>query len=149
MKNTNVKLVELNENNWYECCKLEVSKEQDTFIEPNAVSIAQSKFEPALRPFAIYDQNQVVGFLMYSTEKEELDGYWVYRIMVDKRFQGKGIGKAATELMLAEMVHLPNMNRIVVGYHSENKNAHALYESLGFIDYGDRFGKERAVIKSF
>jgi diamine N-acetyltransferase len=84
---------------------------------------------------------------MYNSIPEELDGYWVYRIMVDKEFQCKGIGKEATKLMITEMAKLPNVKKIVVGYHPENLGAHNLYSSLGFIDNGDRFGKEMAVIK--
>ena len=144
----NVKIVELNAENWYDCCKLEVSTEQKEYLEPNAVSIAQSKFEPTLKPYAIYFKDIVVGFLMYNSVQEELDGYWVYRIMVDKKFQGKGIVKAATKLMISEMVKLPNSKKIVVGYHPENLGAHNLYSSLGFIDNGDRFGKEMAVVKN-
>lgn len=115
-------------------------------MESNAVSIAQSKFEPGLKPFAIYEKEQVVGFLMFNTEREELGGYWVYRIMVDRRYQGKGIGKRATEEMLAIMSELPGCERIVVGYHPDNRGAHRLYESIGFKDEGNRFGKEMAVI---
>ncbi|MEK5397716.1 N-acetyltransferase [Paenibacillus sp. VTT E-133280] len=148
MVKENVKIVELNAENWYDCCKLEVSTEQKEYMEPNAISIAQSKFEPTLKPYAIYFKDIVVGFLMYNSVQEELDGYWVYRIMVDKKFQGKGIGKAATKLMISEMVKLSNSKKIVVGYHPENLGAHNLYSSLGFIDNGDRFGKEMAVIKN-
>lgn len=147
MSTNSVKLIELNEENWYACCKLEVSKKQTEYIEPNAISIAQSKFEATLKPYAIYFEEKVVGFLMYNSVQEELDGYWVYRIMVDKKFQGKGIGKAATKLMIAEMAKLPNVKKIVVGYHPDNLGAHNLYSSLGFIDHSDRFGKEMAVIK--
>ncbi|MCA1065678.1 GNAT family N-acetyltransferase [Rossellomorea sp. AcN35-11] len=148
MKNGKVKLQELNQENWYECCKLKVSNEQKDYIEPNAISIAQTKFEPTLKPYAIYFEEKVVGFLMYNSVKEELDGYWVYRIMVDKKYQGKGIGKAATELMILEMESVLSAKRIVVGYHPDNKGAHQLYSSLGFVDQGDRFGREMAVIKS-
>lgn len=144
----NVKIVELNAENWYDCCELEVSTEQQEYMEPNAVSIAQSKFETSLKPYAIYVADEIVGFLMYNSVQEELDGYWIYRIMVDKKFQGKGIGKAATKLMILEMAKLPDAKKIVVGYHPENLGAHNLYSSLGFIDNGDRFGKEMAVIKN-
>jgi diamine N-acetyltransferase len=147
MSKENVKIVELNAENWYDCCELEISTEQKKYIEPNAISIAQSKFEPTLKPYAIYLNEKVVGFLMYNSVQEELDGYWVYRIMVDKEFQGKGIGKAATKLMLTEMAKLTNSKKVVVGYHPENLGAHHLYASLGFIDEGHRFGKEIAVIK--
>lgn len=147
MSTENVKIVELNAENWYDCCELEVSKEQQEYIEPNATSIAQSKFELTLKPYAIYAEERVVGFLMYNSVPEELDGYWVYRIMVDKQFQGKGIGKAATKLMMSEMAISLNAKKIVVGYHPNNLGAHNLYASVGFIDNGDRFGKEMAVIK--
>lgn len=147
MNTENVKIVELNAEKWDYCCELEVSTEQKEYMEPNAISIAQSKFEPTLKPFAIYAEEKVVGFLMYNSVQEELDGYWVYRIMVDKEFQGRGIGKEATNLMISEMAKLPDAKKIVVGYHPENLGSHNLYSSLGFIDYGDRFGKEMAVIK--
>ncbi|MGE7604448.1 GNAT family N-acetyltransferase [Peribacillus sp. NPDC097675] len=147
MYTENVKIVELHADNWYDCCELEVSTEQEGYIEPNAISIAQSKFEHTLKPYAIYFEDKVVGFLMYNSIPEELDGYWVYRIMVDKEFQGKGIGKEATKLMITEMAKLPNAKKIVVGYHPGNLQAHNLYSNLGFIDNGDRFGKEMAVIK--
>ena len=147
MNTEDVKIVELNAENWYDCCKLEVSTEQKEYIESNAISIAQSKFEHTLKPYAIYIGEKVVGFLMYNSVQEELDGYWIYRIMVDKEFQGKGIGKAATKLMIAEMAKLPNARKIIVGYHPNNMGAHNLYSSLGFIDNGNRFGKEMAVIK--
>lgn len=147
MSTENVKIVELNEKNWYDCCQLEISKEQKEYIEPNAISIAQSKFELTLKPYAIYSGEKVVGFLMYNSVPEELDGYWVYRIMVDKELQGKGIGKAATKLMISEMEKLPNAKKIIVGYNPGNLGAHHLYANLGFVDNGDRFGKEMAVIK--
>ncbi|WP_025784443.1 GNAT family N-acetyltransferase [Sporosarcina sp. D27] len=147
MQAGNVKIEELNEDNWYDCCELELSENQVGYMEANAVSIAQSKFEPSLKPFAIYLEERVVGFLMFNTLQEELDGYWIFRIMVDKSFQGQGIGKAATQLMISEMSKLPNADKIVVAYHPDNKAAHHLYASLGFIDNGDRFGKEMAVIK--
>ena len=142
-----VKLVELNAENWYECCMLEVSENQKEFIESNAISIAQSKYEPTLRPYAIYFKEKVVGFLMYNSVLEELNGYWIYRIMIDKNYQGKGIGKKATSLMISEIAKLPKAKKVIVGYRPENVGAHYLYASLGFIDNGDRFGKEMAVIK--
>jgi diamine N-acetyltransferase len=147
LKENKVKIAELKAENWYECCQLELSRDQQEFIESNAISIAQSKFEPTLKPFAIYFEDKVVGFLMFNSVPEELDAYWVYRIMVDKSYQGKGIGKAATDLMITEMIETLDINRIVVGYHPDNRGAHHLYASLGFVDQGDRFGREMAVVK--
>lgn len=143
----NVRLAEINSENWYECCGLELTEEQAEYMESNAVSIAQTKFEPTLKAFAIYSEDKVAGFLMFNSVKEELGGYWVYRIMVDRASQGKGIGKEAARLMIGEMIKLPDADKIVVGYHPDNKAAHQLYASLGFVDEGERFGREMAVVK--
>lgn len=143
-----VELVELHAQNWYECCELEVSEEQKQYMVPNAVSIAQSKFEPTLKTYGISFSGKLVGFVMYNTVPEELDGYWIYRIMVDKQYQGQGIGKAAAAHMIAQMAALPDAKKIVVGYRPENEGAHRLYASLGFRDEGNRFGEEMAVILS-
>ncbi|MDQ0273940.1 L-amino acid N-acyltransferase YncA [Cytobacillus purgationiresistens] len=83
---------------------------------------------------------------MYNSLLEELNGYWVHTIMVDKEFQGKGIGKIATKSMISEIAKLPNVKKIV-GYHPENLGA-KLYSSLGFIDNGDRFGKLKNITSS-
>ncbi|MBG9549027.1 GNAT family N-acetyltransferase [Cytobacillus firmus] len=147
MNTGKVKIEEVTADNWFDCCLLELSEEQRAYMEPNAVSIAQSKFETALRPYVIYLEDKAVGFLMFNTCLEEMDAYWIYRIMVDKEHQGRGIGKKATELMIAEMAKLPNAKKLAVGYHLENLGAHHLYASLGFADHGQRFGKEMAVVK--
>lgn len=146
MNDNKVSIKEVDKNNWYQCCELEISKEQSKYMEPNAISIAQSKFEPTLKPFAIYLYDEIVGFVMYNSIKEELDSYWIYRIMIDKKYQRKGIGKIATKLVIEQMGKLRECKKIAVGYHPENKGSHNLYSKLGFIDKGDRFGKEMAVV---
>lgn len=141
-----VEVKELNRENWYECCEIKVAKEQEDLLIPNVVSIAHSKYEPSLKTVAIYFQGSVVGFAMYNTVKEELDSYWIWRIMVDERYQGRGIGEAATRLIIEEMKGLENCERIAVAYVAHNNGAAKLYEKLGFTHRGDRFGKEVAVI---
>lgn len=148
MSISTISLKQLDAENWYTCCELKVTEEQKQFMEPNAVSIVQSKFEPTLKPLAIYDGDTMVGFLMYNSVPEELDAYWIYRIMIDKQFQYKGIGKTASSLMIDHMVSSLQAQKIAVGYHPANQGAHSLYASLGFVDEGLRFGKEMAVVKT-
>jgi diamine N-acetyltransferase len=146
MSLNDVKIVELDSENWYECCELELDETQKDYLEPNSVSIAQSKFEPNLKTFTIQLEDKAVGFLMFNTIEEELGGHWIYRIMIDKNYQRRGIGKKAAKLMIDEMSKILNVKRIVAGYHPENVESHKLWSSLGFIDMGDRFGKEKAVV---
>lgn len=148
MSISTISLKPLDTENWYMCCELEVAEEQKQYMEANAISIAQSKFEPTLKPFAIFDRETMVGFLMYNSVPEELGAYWIYRIMIDKQFQGNGIGKAASSLMIDHMASSLQAEKIAVGYHPTNQGAHNLYASLGFVDEGVRFGKEMAVVKT-
>jgi diamine N-acetyltransferase len=142
-----IRLEEINEDNWYECCQLKLASDQETYMEPNAVSILQSHFEQTLKAYTILNDGKMAGLLMYNTVPEELDSFWIYRIMIDSSMQGQGIGKAATLLMIVKIAQLPDAKSIAVGYHPDNLAAHNLYASLGFIDKGDRFGREMAVVK--
>jgi len=143
---TAISLREVTAENWYACCQLSMAEEQEQFVEPNSVSIAQSKYETTLQLRAIYLRQDLVGFLMYNTEPEELGGHWIYRLMIDKRYQRKGIAKHAMRLIIDEMTTSLDCKRIVAGYKPDNTAAGALYASLGFEDRGDRFGKEMAVV---
>jgi len=137
---------ELNEENWYRCCEINVSKEQEKFLISNAISIAHSKYDPSLKTVAIYFEGEVVGFAMYNTVKEELDSYWIWRIMVDEKFQGQGIGEEATRLIVEDMKKFKECKRIAVAYVDGNEGAAKLYKKVGFVHRGERFGKEVAVV---
>lgn len=141
-----VSLREVTAENWYDCCQLSVTEEQDRFVEPNSVSIAQSKYERTLQLRAVYLQQDLVGFIMYNTEPEELGGHWIYRLMIDKRYQRKGIGKHVMRLIIDEMATNLDCKRIVAGYKPDNAAAGTLYTALGFEDRGNKFGKEMAVV---
>src|SRR5262245_45069621 len=86
-----VRLRDVTADNWEEVVDLKVSKEQKGFVASNAYSLAESKFDPYVRPRAIYAGERVVGFLMYETLESEdrPHEYSIYRLMIDKRQQGK------------------------------------------------------------
>ena len=79
-----VRLRDVTADNWEEVVDLEVSDEQEDFVADNAYSLAESKFDPYVKPRAIYAGKRVVGFLMY--ESLESDGrphdYSIYRLMI-------------------------------------------------------------------
>lgn len=45
-------------------------------------------------PYAIYHNDIMVGFIMLSytqaDENDDEDAYWVWRLMIDKEYHGKG-----------------------------------------------------------
>lgn len=133
-----VELRELNADNWKECVELELAEDQRGFLETNAVSIAESRFHPWMLPLAIYAGEEMVGFVMYSDERDpRMPRYWVHRLMIDHRQQGKGYGKAAMQEVICRIAAKPDGDEVWIGYDRENQAARDFYGHLGFVEQGE------------
>jgi diamine N-acetyltransferase len=128
-----VKLEEVTARNWRAVARLELAPDQKDLVASNLYSIAESKFDPDARPRAVYAGREPVGFLMYDASDAEA---LIYRFMIDRRHQGKGYGRAALVLAIAEIAALPNVRKVSVSYMPDNQVARALYASLGFKEAG-------------
>ena len=132
-----LRLVEIDRYNYLPVLDLSVSPEQKAFVATNQYSLAQAYAQPECVPLALYAENKPVGFAMYALDEDDHQ-YWIYRLMVDQRHQGKGYGRAAMVLLidcirgLADEEH----TRIYISFEPENVNAKKLYESLGFLPDG-------------
>ncbi|TFD99449.1 GNAT family N-acetyltransferase [Jeotgalibacillus salarius] len=100
-------------------------------------------------PFGIYAEGVAIGFLMYiydtldheSFESEVFYGkksYFIWHIMIDKSYQGKGYGKLAFEKMLMNIDTMPDgeAEYVTLFYRTGNIKAKTLYASCGFVDTG-------------
>lgn len=132
---------EITRENFWECIELSVSKEQADFVTSNAVSIAQSKVQPECMPLAVYDDDTMVGFVMYCIDEDDGE-YWIYRMMVDERHQCKGCGRKSLEMLLNRIRQDKSHNKIFLGVHQEDTPAVKLYKSFGFDFNGQVFGSE-------
>lgn len=124
--------------NWEEVAELEVHKHQEEFLEDNAWSIAESKFNSHAVPRAIYAGKNPVGFIMWESLAGEgaPHDYFIYRFMIDKDNQGKGYGRLAMELALEEIRKDRRLGRISICYVPENAGARDFYASFGFREVG-------------
>ena len=131
-------LCEITRDNWRECVRLKVGDDQQKFVASNAVSLAQSKYEPECVPLAAYDGDTIVGFVMYRPEDYGLSKLWfIDRLMVGTQYQGKGYGRAAMETLIARLKPIPGYNAILISFVPGNEAAEKLYTSLGFVDTGE------------
>ncbi len=97
-------LVEVDEENWRECVKLEVADEEKHFVDRNVFAIAEWKFEPENRIKAIYSESLLVGMLAYYFHDGSYGRfYWLYHLMIETKHQGKGYGQDAVKLAIKEM----------------------------------------------
>lgn len=124
-------LKEITVDKWEECTLLKTSHDQRSFVASNLYSIAEAKFHPTYTIWAIYEDDTMVGFVMYGINND--DGYyWIYRLMIDQKYQRKGYGKATIEQVINILKSQPNCLVIMIGFHPENIGAEKLYESVGF-----------------
>ncbi len=116
--------------------KLEVDDDQNQFVAPNAVSIAEAHFSDYAWFRAIYADETPVGFVMVSIDEEKPE-YYLWRFMIDKNHQGKGYGHQAMELVIAYIRTLPNATEMFTSYVPGKGNPGPFYRSLGFIETGE------------
>ncbi len=132
---------EITRENFWDCIELTVAESQLDFVTSNAVSIAQAKVQPECIPLAVYDEDIMVGFIMYCIDEDDGE-YWIYRMMIDKRHQSKGYGKRTLEKLLEIIKEDKSHNKIFLGVHKESIQDVRLYKSLGFDFNGQVFGSE-------
>jgi Acetyltransferases len=130
-----ISLREITPENFKQCVELKVADAQKNFVAPNVMSIAQSKIYPTMKIRAVYAADEMVGFVMYGLDPD--DGrYYLVRLMIDERHQGKGYGKAAT-LAVIEDLRQRGCREVYLSFVPENTGAEKLYESIGFERTGE------------
>jgi diamine N-acetyltransferase len=123
-----VLLTPLNRFNWESYLEIQIHAAQENFVPSILFSLAQAKFEN-LFPLGIQLDNQIVGFVMYGN----FSGiFWINRIIIDKRFQRKGIGKDAIRQLIAQFHQNPQCKEIRTSFIAENIAARKLFTELGF-----------------
>lgn len=129
-----VTLRDVTRENWVECARLKVAEAQSAFVAPNVWSLAESKYDPAWIPQAVYAGEEMVGFVMYGVE----DGAgWILRFMVDERHQGKGYGRAAIRAAIRRLRALAGGGPIRLSVVPSNTGALELYRKAGFVETGE------------
>jgi len=137
-----VELREITESNYSECLALKVADDQLNFVASNVYSLAQAwVFHETAYPFAIYADEVMVGFVMMGYY-ESKGIYDIWRFMIDKRFQGKGYGKAALRLSIHYLVDRFSVNDIYLSFQPGNTVAEKLYSDAGFQRTGEMDGSE-------
>lgn len=111
---------------------LNVKPEQRRFVAPNAVSIAQAYFDREMAWFrAIYAGETPVGFLMLYDNPDESE-YFLWRFMIDARYQGFGYGWRALELLVDYVRTRPGAESLGVSCVPEDGGPGPFYERFGF-----------------
>lgn len=136
-----VTLREITEETVSAILDLRVAKEQENFVANNAVSLAQAHFSKHAWFRAIYADETPVGFiLLFDNPAEPI--YYLWRFMLDERFQRLGFGSKALGLLVDYVKTRPNATELLLSYVPKEGGPKGFYESLGFVHTGKEHGGE-------
>lgn len=156
-----LELKKINRNNVAEILKLEVFDNQKSFVATNNSSIIEAYTAITennhVFTFGIYNDDTPIGFLMIGFDVNSVDegapsiakgNYNIWRLIIDKKFQGKGFGKKAMNLALEFINTFPCgiAKYCWLSYESDNDVARQLYKSVGFVETEEKDGEEIVAI---
>ena len=141
MTNPDVTLRPVNDDNVQAVIDLAVADDQQDFVAPNVKSLAQAFATTKVWVRAVYLGDDPVGFVMVSDDDEK-PRYYLWRFMIDARFQGRGIGRRAMQLVHEYVLARPGGDRIFLSYVPADGGPEMFYKSLGYEDTGVEHGGE-------
>lgn len=112
-------------------CLLSVRDDQTQFVAPNAVSMAQAHFSEQAWFRAVYADETPVGFVMLAEDAQKPE-YYLWRFMIDARYQGLRFGCRAMELVIERVRTLPGSVELLTSVVQADGGPQPFYEGLGF-----------------
>ena len=122
-------------------CALQVAPDQRRFVAPNAVSFAEAMYQPKAWFRGIYADDVPVGFVMVYDDPDAPE-YYLWRFMIDGRYQGRGYGRAAIGRLVDHVRTRPGATELKVSWVPAEGGPEAFYRSLGFEPTGEEDGGE-------
>ena len=136
-----ITLREVSKDNINQVLALKVKDHQTGMVAPNAKSIAQGTYEDKSWFRAIYADDEPVGFVMLYCDTEK-PHYFLWRFLIDTRFQKMGFGWQAMQLVIEHVRTLPGAKSLLVSWVPAEGGPGPFYEKLGFEPTGEIEGDE-------
>ncbi len=108
-----------------------VLESQRKFVAPNSSSIAQAYFCKNAWFRAIYAGETPVGFVMLY-EAPKRGKYYLWRFMIDSKYQGKGFGTKALEIVIRRVEKNPKAKSLTLSILRAEGGPEAFYRQHGF-----------------
>ncbi len=133
-----IRLAEVTEDNWFEVADLSVSEEQKCFVAPAIGILARGYVyrDCHARIFVIEEDGVIIGTALVREFTDEPLGYDLQQFMIDERYQGRGCGSKALQLILEELRKEGHYDHVELCVKKEDAAAIHLYEKCGFVDSG-------------
>ena len=146
-----IQLKEITNANIWKVCMLEPFDEQKEFVAENMQSLAEAYATRNegnnVLPLAVYRDEDLIGFVMIgkgtvgNENESELikENYSLWRLMLDKKYQGQGLGKQTMDAVMALIRTFPfgKAKKVWLSYEPENTHAREIYRKYGFVENGE------------
>ena len=133
-----IRLLDVTEENWLEVARLSVNEEQKNFVAPAIGILARGyvyrNYNSRVIVFA--DDDNIVGAALVRDLGEEPACYDLQEFMIDRRFQNRGYGTKALNLILELLAAERKYECVEVCVNKEDAPALHVYEKAGFVDTG-------------
>ena len=131
-------LFEINEDNFWGVRDLSVADEQKGFLDSAVGIVARGYVYRSCRArvIGIEEDGVAVGVALVKDMDEEPACYDLQQFMIDRRYQGRGIGTAALRLILSELEAERKYDCVEVCVKKDDAAALHMYEKAGFEDTG-------------
>lgn len=127
---------------------LDVAPHQDGLVAPNAVSMAQANFAPEAWMRAVYADEAPVGFVMledWTLVPDESANHfhhgrpyvYLWRFMIDARYQHLGYGAQALKAVIAHARTRPGVKTLLLSFVPAEQSPEAFYARFGFVRTGE------------
>lgn len=131
-----ITLREVTRHNLYALWKLDAG-DGGKQVASNIKSMAEAAVHGEAWPRAICEGDTPVGFLMLYdpslVSEPERPDYYLWRLMIDRAHQGRGIGQAAMRLLLAHVRTRPKARELLTSIVEPAPQLLAFYGGLGFV----------------
>lgn len=129
-----IQFIEINKDNYEKVLSLEVSEAQSKYVAPNVRSLADCYYyrdAGDVFPYAIQEQDEVVGFILLDLDEEENE-FMIWRMMIDKNFQGRGYGRKTVQKVIEMAKAQKETKLLIADYVKGNEIMGNLLRSEGF-----------------
>jgi diamine N-acetyltransferase len=134
-----ISLKKISKLNLSSVLQLDVKPEQRTLVASNAKSIAEAHFNKDAWFRAIYVDKKPIGFVMlsdttlkYKSNPNHRPTYYLWRFMIDAKYQGKGYGMEAMKLIINHVKSRPKATELLLSHSGSEGNAGEFYKKFGF-----------------
>ncbi len=143
-----VELVEITSETAGAVARLSVARSQTRFVASVLHSFGDAMFPeeylgaplvPWMR--AIRADGQFAGFMMVAEQTEHHPRTYLWRLLIDRRFQRRGVGRQAVGLLARRLLDRGE-TVLQVSYYPEPGSPEPFYRRLGFSPTGDMDGDE-------